>query len=69
MGKYYIEPLTKAQRVKALLESLPDDIGQLPPGPIDGEEIASRETCADALHDQAESTSWIHCRNSRLPSM
>lgn len=43
MGKYCRQPPTRAERVRALLESLPDDVGQLPAGPIDAEEIEARE--------------------------
>lgn len=41
MSKYRLPVPSKRDRIRAVLAGIPDDVGRLPPDPIDAEEIAA----------------------------
>ena len=42
MSRFRLSAPTKRDRIRAILASIPNDVGRLPPDPIDAEEIAAR---------------------------
>ncbi len=58
MSEFRLKVPTKRERIRALLEDIPDDVGKLPEGEIDAEETADRmqsgsrlSTCPAAVRD------------------
>jgi hypothetical protein len=42
---------TKAQRIQAVLDGIPDDVGKLPPDPIDADELAAKTASVAVFGD------------------
>ena len=68
MSKYRLKVPSKRDRIRALLNEIPNDVGRLPEGEIDAEEMGGRGRVVAVLEEERQNTtpSEVACLDSRV---